>query len=334
LVAKGASAATGGSAGSSTGTTKFSGGNGGTGTLSGQGAGGGGSAGLNGAGNNGQNVNQGGSGDAGIGGAGGNSVSGIIKTNGLPGSEWLTAGSGGGGAGGGELGAPGGDGGAYGAGGGGSGRAGGGGGNGSQGVIVITYTPASQIISTTMSAYILRVNGHIYYVINLLSQNETWVYDQDLDIWTKWSDTTGTSVWPVLQTAQFAFSGQPFSIAGQDVITGKIWKIDNTVYQDNGVNFTVAATTVPIDFQTKQRKYYNRIELIGDVQSISTPVNVSYSDDDYVTFSNPRVLDMSLSRPYSLNWGNSRRRVWKVSYTGNGPLRLMGFEMDVAKELV
>jgi hypothetical protein len=168
--------------------------------------------------------------------------------------------------------------------------------------------------------------------MNLLTQNETWVYDQNLEIWTQWSDTTGNSVWPVLQTTQFAFSGQPFSVAGQDPTTGRLWKIDGENTQDNGVNFPVNWTSLPLDFNTKKRKYYNNVELIGDVQLTTTPVNVSYSDDDYQTFSTPRVLDMSNVRAFSKMWGQSRRRVWKLSYSGNNKFRMYGIEFVIEFE--
>jgi hypothetical protein len=340
---------TGGAAAGSTGTVKHSGGSGGTGNLvgpsgpsnliTGGGGGGGGAAGKFADGNNGANATTtvvgsttvavpgaGGQGDGTSGGFGGS-----ITAPGADGSEWVAAGSGGGGGGGG-----GGNGGRYGAGGGGgeadvfgtftSGA------NGNQGVIVISYTPSVPSANSTISCYTLRIDGHIYYVMNLLTQNETWVYDQNLEIWTQWSDTTGNSVWPVLQTTQFAFSGQPFSVAGQDPTTGRLWKIDGENTQDNGVNFPVNWTSLPLDFNTKKRKYYNNVELIGDVQLTTTPVNVSYSDDDYQTFSTPRVLDMSNVRAFSKMWGQSRRRVWKLSYSGNNKFRMYGIEFVIEFE--
>lgn len=141
----GSTAGAGGTTAGSVGTTLFAGGSGGAGNsgATGDGGGGGGAAGLNGIGNNGAGSTSGvgGSGDAGFGGAGG-----ALNSVGGNGTEYdATHGSGGGGGGGGSA-TLGQNGGTYGAGGGGgSGNTTGG--SGTQGLIVITYTP---LISTTL----------------------------------------------------------------------------------------------------------------------------------------------------------------------------------------
>ncbi|MDO8576017.1 MAG: hypothetical protein Q7R90_01750 [bacterium] len=132
----------GGASGNGVGTTKYSGGGG----SSSRAGGGGGAAGPNGAGNT-ASTGNGGSGDNGFGGAGG-AASPTVKPPppagvGGNGTEWdSTHGSGGGGGGGGDL-VAGATGGLYGAGGGGGSAKKNPGGNGKQGLIVITYTPAT-----------------------------------------------------------------------------------------------------------------------------------------------------------------------------------------------
>lgn len=141
-VSQGAGGA-GGSTANSVGTTKFAGGSGGAASSANNtnGGGGGGGAGLNGAGNIGadQPTSTGGSGDAGFGGAGGAAG----NNPGGNGTEWdATHGSGGGGGGGNAKNIIGGAGGSYGSGGGG-GAGNVAGGAGTQGVIVVTYTPVA-----------------------------------------------------------------------------------------------------------------------------------------------------------------------------------------------
>lgn len=148
----------------STGTTLFAGGNGANGTAGtfGDGGGGGGAAGPNGAGNNASTVT-GGSGDAGSGGAGGG-----VATNGGNGTEYDPSfGSGGGGGGARDGVGAAGTGGAYGAGGGG-GCGGDGaentcsalaGSDGSQGIIVITYTPIVPAYTSPISAMFRILGG-------------------------------------------------------------------------------------------------------------------------------------------------------------------------------
>lgn len=151
VLAKGAGNAlawnySGGQASESVGDLKYSGGNGGYTYSYNRCGGGGGAAGPNGNGNNGVDAistkpGNGGDGDAGYGGSGGNYLAG---GNGGNGTEWdSTHGSGGGGAGSSSSGQHGGSGGNYGAGGGAQGDTALTSNYGVQGIIVITYTPAS-----------------------------------------------------------------------------------------------------------------------------------------------------------------------------------------------
>lgn len=339
LIAKGgingSGAATGGQASACTPTTYAnSGGNGGpaTGAVGG-GAGGGGAGGRLGSGGNGH-VNtvdgsgfptvggQGGQGDPTIGGLGG-----VDGSNGGTGTEWSSLGSGGGG-GGGHILAAGGNGGLYGGGGGGGGSSGNGG-NGANGVIVITYTPSSAAANSAANGYILRISGHMFYVLNLATSNETWVYDVKAKIWTKWS--SGVTYWPIINTVQYTPTGASSLIVGQLASNGALMQISQSIGQDNGTNFTVEIQTPPLTFGSLARKYWNRVELIGDKQLTSTPVLISYTDNDYGTYSNPRTFDMVNTRNFGRSWGTGRRRAFKMTYTGANPLRISELEISYSE---
>lgn len=326
----------------------FSGGSGGAGgigdakddTSSGAGGGGGGGGGAGGstaAGSNGTSST--GSGNTGVGGQGDPPVGGAAGQAGteLSGSG---IGSGGGANGGlgssGGVGSPAGSAGNYGAGGGGGGggalhigvHAGGAGSVGTPGAIIITYIPTTLTDNNSANAYMLRIAGHIFYIVNLLNSMETWVYDQELTIWYKWTSTTDTQ-WPIVKIAQAAISGQPATIIGQDIITGTLRSISQNIFQDNGVNFKVQVETNPLTFGTMSRKFYNRVELIGDKQSTTANALLSFTDDDFTTFSPARIYDMSQIRVFTRNWSNARRRAWRFTYSGNSALRIMGLEFTI-----
>lgn len=181
---------TGGQASSGIGTTKFSGGTGGNGDTSGGTAGGGGAgaAGLNGAGGNGiigSGTAFGGTGDNGFGGAGA-TINGGAGGNG---TEYdASHGSGGGGCGGANN-QVGGAGGTYGAGGAGGGATNHNGGSGSQGLVVIKYTPTTSPSATftivgmgqpLQSAYEKytdsnNVTQYRYYILDSLAN--VWIHD-------------------------------------------------------------------------------------------------------------------------------------------------------------
>lgn len=182
----------GGASASGVGSTKYSGGNGGGDADVYRAGAGGGAAGKNGAGNDATGAGVGGSGDAGSGGAGG--AAGTNGTNAVAGSagtEWdATHGSGGGGGAGyidgnNSLSGVGGAGGAYGAGGGGGGgdgisSASTSGGAGSQGLIVISYTPYG-VHSTVTLTKSSTVTGGAAVFGTISKGSGTFVIDHPLD---------------------------------------------------------------------------------------------------------------------------------------------------------
>ena len=87
--------------------------------------------------------------------------------------------------------------------------------------------------------------------------------------------------------------------------------------------------TNPLTFGTMARKYYNRVELVGDKQSTTANATLQFTDDDFNTFSPTRTYDMSQIRVFTRNLGNARRRAWKFNYTGNTAMRIQALEFTI-----
>lgn len=174
------------------------------------------------------------------------------------------------------------------------------------------------------NAYQIKISGHDFYILNLTSSNRTFVYDMDTNIWFEWEIATGGTAWPIVSAVQGA--------AGpivQHTTNGWIYNLADTVYQDDSVNFTVLARFGRIDFEDNRRKFVQRVELIGDVQATSALALLQYSDDDYVTLSTARSIDMSFVRQYAPAMGNFRRRSYQLSYTGNTPCRWEALDLRI-----
>lgn len=169
---------------------------------------------------------------------------------------------------------------------------------------------------------LLRSNGHFFYVLRLVGSDRTLIYDYDIEMWYEWTGTSGTTGWPIVDVLQ-----QNQKPLVQHETNGWIYNLDPAVGQDDLVNFPVTATFSRIDLDTNSRKFVHSAELIGDIQSSSTPVSLSYSDNDYISFSTPRILDMQYPRMLAKNLGNFRRRAWRVSYTGPNPFRLEALQL-------
>lgn len=178
----------------------------------------------------------------------------------------------------------------------------------------------------TCAANQIKVSGHNFYVLSLTRSNRTFVYDLDNSLWFEWEAAAGGAKWPIISSVQAQFVP-----VVQHATNGWIYILDNATTQDDSVNFTVLARTGRIDFEDNQRKFVQKVELVGDVQATTTNVSLQYSDDDYVTLSTARILDQSLAHPYTSALGNFRRRGWQLSYTGSNPIRWEALEMTIRK---
>lgn len=175
------------------------------------------------------------------------------------------------------------------------------------------------------SCWMERVDGHLLYVLNLITTaSRTFVYDVDMDMWSEWQ-VAGAST-EITWNAATSLNGETYV---QDVASGRILKFADTVYQDNGTNFTVTIQTDRFNFGTPMCKFQNRLWIEGDTTSSSSNLAVSVTDDDYASFNTARNIDMSLIRKFLPQWGRFYERAYKFTYTDNYPLRLRQFWVDL-----
>jgi hypothetical protein len=100
-------------------------------------------------------------------------------------------------------------------------------------------------------------------------------------------------------------------------------------YQDNGVTFTLTAQTQPIDHGTDNLKECTAFRLIADNQTTAGNVSVSYSDNDYASFSSAKTIDMTQQqKKLDAGLGWFRSRAWKITETVNRPFRAQAFEVE------
>ena len=115
--------------------------------------------------------------------------------------------------------------------------------------------------------------------------------------------------------------------------TRKLYTMDSgsPVFTDDGSTMTMSIQTQNIDHGTRNRKFYKSAEIIGDIRSTAGNTTISYSDDDYQSFSTARNVDMSSdppARPKLYRLGSGRRRAWKVEDTVDAPFRAEALEIE------
>jgi len=179
-----------------------------------------------------------------------------------------------------------------------------------------------QFTSLHIWSFGIQILGHSFYVLNLPPLNLTLVYDISTGVWSTWSSVVGGVEQYFVGRGYLSYQGYPFGDFTQDTTTGRILSIDPSLYTDATGNINMTCVTPNYDWGTLNWKRFAAMQQIADTQTAGTVVNVSYSDDDYQTFSTPRQIDMSTVRKQMRNCGSSRRRAWMLQYTGNTPMRL------------
>jgi hypothetical protein len=200
---------------------------------------------------------------------------------------------------------------------------------------VISTEPIEKILnaegSSMSSAYAwkVRIHGHIFYVLNLTSQNRTLVYDFREGEWHEWSETVSAAA---NKTQIYSATDADGTIKVQHLTDGKLYLLSQSTYQDNGTAISFKYVSPLFDAGTLKRKFMSRLELAGDVQSAGD-VSVRYSDDDYSTWSTARTISMTGIHQYLVRLGSFRRRAFELTHTANYPLRLeaMEFELELGE---
>jgi hypothetical protein len=100
------------------------------------------------------------------------------------------------------------------------------------------------------------------------------------------------------------------------------------MYQDGGFPIYCLSRTAIVDNGTTKRKFYGRLEIIGDKVPGGATMYVNHSGDDYNTWSNYRTVDLGASRAQIQLGGSDRRRAWQFLCSDNVPLRIEAAEIE------
>lgn len=188
----------------------------------------------------------------------------------------------------------------------------------------INLPPIRRFLQQTrdFSASIVTNGGHDFYV--LTANGETYAMDLDTKLWSIWT-FGATNTFDIRNAISiYLASGYVslFSVAGDS----KIYFFDPEAYTDQGAVYEFAGVLSRQVWDTLHRKFMNRLLVYAD-KGTGT-LNISWSDDDYQTYSTPRGVNLASSRPFLTRLGAFFSRALKWSFSENAPCRLMYFEVD------
>lgn len=153
------------------------------------------------------------------------------------------------------------------------------------------------------------------------SYSMTLAYNAALNLWSEWDASEATFI----DSSGIGTSNQLVATSRCDT-GGYVYTINpiaqGALYTDAGVAFTMEIRTAKIDHGTNMRKVVTSVELIGtDMAAGNTPY-LSYSDDDYATWSTPRAFNTTRERPFLTRCGSYKGgRAYKITDSSNAPFR-------------
>ena len=184
-----------------------------------------------------------------------------------------------------------------------------------------------------VTAYCYKFNGHTLYILTLHNTNQTLVFDIDQKMWYTWTQyaqasndqpNPGNWVESYFRPSFYAeVNSLPYVL---DDDTANLYYFDVNTYQDNGQPIYCRTVTDIIDSGVTKRKFYGRLEIIGD--KVAGTLQVRHSGDDYNTWSAYRSVNLNAARSQIYLSGSDRRRAWEFLVTSNVPLRLDSAEID------
>jgi hypothetical protein len=149
--------------------------------------------------------------------------------------------------------------------------------------------------------------------------------DLETRLWTRGAFKSDTT-FPITFATNINVTGKG-NVSVFSLSTGtSLFYFDPSVYRDDTTNFTVQVTTEKYNFDTMHYKAMSRVVVYGDKSTGS--LSVSYTDDDYQSFSTARLVSMATSKPMLHRFGLFTSRAFKVTYTDNSPIRLHHLEVD------
>lgn len=172
-------------------------------------------------------------------------------------------------------------------------------------------------------SYALHTGGHRFYVLNVPAANLTLIFDLATNEWYRWTDTNGNYLPYVAATF-----GANQIVLLQHATNGSVYQMSTNFHDDSGSVIPWDLYTPNYDAGQRINKELARMDFIGD-QTPGCWIITTHSEDDYKTWSAPRMTDMGQQRPNLKDCGSFRRRAWHFSNRTKTFLRIQAVELDI-----
>lgn len=153
----------------------------------------------------------------------------------------------------------------------------------------------------------------------------TYVYCVEEKSWHEWASTT--PLWYKCAAVSVGATMVNYAVSNVST-TGKVFLMNHAslVFTDNSVAYTARIQLPTMDMGTNRMKFWSDVDLIGDRETSASTITLSYSDDDFQTYTTHSTGDLSDARVHFTRLGSSRRRGWVWTHAANTPMRLEAME--------
>lgn len=190
------------------------------------------------------------------------------------------------------------------------------------------------LIFLTVRNYISTTEKYTTFVCDLDTPGSwgEWSADSNVDPGSAFQVTSSAA----LVTNPSSAKQWPYGTAVQ-LSDGKVYLLVEEQYQDTDSSSTSRDITCQIQtprWYGNERssglwKYMSQLYVVGDKQASAGNISISFSDDDYNTFSTAETLDLSNYESSLNGLGAFKNRAFRLTYTDNTALRLQHMEAEV-----
>lgn len=169
-------------------------------------------------------------------------------------------------------------------------------------------------VTLNKDSFGISVDGHTFFV--LTTPQTTWVYDVDDKFWYEWKGSDGTGL--KVEAVWGMYNGGVY-VAVQN--QSNISLLSPSIYQDFGSNYTCRYVTEPLDFDTFNWKTADRLTIACSqhLSSGTSNLAVTWSDNDWVSSSGSRNINIFSQSPTIHRLGKFRTRSFRLEYADNYP---------------
>jgi len=190
---------------------------------------------------------------------------------------------------------------------------------------------------TDARGFYIPMFGRAYYLITFPTSAKTWVYDFLSDQWYEWTYyNTGTPAHELFRGIAFCYCPAWNVCLVGDKSNGKIYKFDNTVFQDGSDAIYWLYRTGHVDHGQQVRSA--RLDLRAKRTSSTSALNFSmrYRNDGERTYTSYKTKDLAVASSSNadsyISWrrlGRYKSRQWELSGHANASLSITGITETV-----